>query len=1137
MAAMLALLAPAILPGQVPLTNGLPALGVLTATDGTDSWTFSAKPGDGIFLRVGATNFTPRIRLFDPGNALVQDVIAGNAFARDGFLTAQATNAGTYTVLISANYAGQTGGYALYLAQAPAAFSVSSADEGGLLANGASAPGTITLGDLDLWRFTANAGDGLMIRVGSPVFTPWIRLYGPDGKLAGETTSGNTFARDGFLTLQATNAGDYTVVVSAAYAGQTGNYTLHVAKAPGVFVVSAGEQGGPLVNGTANPGTISLGGLQLWSFSAQAGDGLMLRMGATNVTPWIRLYGPDGKLAGETISGNAFARDGFLTLQATNAGTYTVVVSAVYAGQAGDYVLHLAQAPGAFAVSPGEQGGSLTNGISNPGTISLGALEMWSFTARTGEGIFLRVGATNFTPWIRLYTPNGMLADETKSGNSFAVDGFLTLPTTNAGTYTVVVSASYAGQSGNYAITLALATEPIASSAGHPSGPLTNAFTVPETFNVGDLAVWSFVGTVGDSNALRVVTTNFTPWIRLYGPTGALLGETTTGNSFARTGLLTQTITNSGIYTVVLSATYAGQSGSFAFKQSRVPPDLVVPDTASIVELSALNVSVSAQDPDEPVKPLVFKLLSAPPGITINLTSATNATLSWATTETDGPSTNVITLSVSDTVNGTVFTRTNSFTVVVNEVNLPPQLVVPPNQVINELTPLNVSASASDPDLPANPLTFSLLAPPAGMSIDSNTGAIAWTPTEAQGPSTNLVTVVVTDANLAAVNAQHLSATNSFTVMVTEVNAPPQLVVPSNQVINELIPLNVSASASDPDLPANPLTFSLLAPPTGMSIDSNTGAIAWTPTEAQGPSTNLVTVVVTDANLAAVNAQHLSATNSFTVMVTEVNAPPQLVVPSNQVINELIPLNVSASASDPDLPANPLTFSLLAPPAGMSIDPNTGAIAWTPTEAQGPSTNLVTVVVTDANLAAVNAQHLSATNSFTVVVNEVNTPPTLQSITNQSLHYGVPLAIQARATDGDIPTNTLIFSLDMAPTNMTITASGGLVSWTPAQSQVGTYSITVRVTDNGQPPLSATTSFQIAVAGQGSRLDILRPLGGLTQLSITGDTGYNYELQKSTNLLNWDRLLDFTLSSSPYPYIDPEPQTNAWRFYRLKLVQ
>jgi hypothetical protein len=35
------------------------------------------------------------------------------------------------------------------------------------------------------------------------------------------------------------------------------------------------------------------------------------------------------------------------------------------------------------------------------------------------------------------------------------------------------------------------------------------------------------------------------------------------------------------------------------------------------------------------------------------------------------------------------------------------------------------------------------------------------------------------------------------------------------------------------------------------------------------------------------------------------------------------------------------------------------------------------------------------------------------------------------------------------------------------------------------------------------------------QLTMTGDTGHSYELQKSTDLTNWDKLFEFRHPSPP----------------------
>jgi hypothetical protein len=87
-------------------------------------------------------------------------------------------------------------------------------------------------------------------------------------------------------------------------------------------------------------------------------------------------------------------------------------------------------------------------------------------------------------------------------------------------------------------------------------------------------------------------------------------------------------------------------------------------------------------------------------------------------------------------------------------------LPIIPDQVIAELTTLVVTNTATDADIPANTLTYQLLAAPEGATISAE-GIITWTPTEAEGPSTNTVTVKVTDDGSPA-----LSATNSFTVVV-----------------------------------------------------------------------------------------------------------------------------------------------------------------------------------------------------------------------------------------------------------------------------------------------------------------------------------------------------------------------------------
>ena len=97
----------------------------------------------------------------------------------------------------------------------------------------------------------------------------------------------------------------------------------------------------------------------------------------------------------------------------------------------------------------------------------------------------------------------------------------------------------------------------------------------------------------------------------------------------------------------------------------------------------------------------------------------------------------------------------------------------------------------------------------------------------------------------------------------------------------------------------------------------------------------------------------------------------------------------------------------------------------------------------------------------------------------------------------------------------------------------GTRTITVRVTDNGSPSEGATTTFQLTVGGGEARLTV-QLVASLVQVTCSGDTGLNYELQKSSDLVTWEKIVQFTTS---YTYIEPAAENAAHRFYRLKLVQ
>src|SRR6185295_8992188 len=88
------------------------------------------------------------------------------------------------------------------------------------------------------------------------------------------------------ITTVASATGTYTLTVrdgnlshSGDSTNNTGTYRLHLARSGSSFIVPAGDEGGDLVNGAITPGTIHVGDLDLWSFTATAGEGIVVRAG------------------------------------------------------------------------------------------------------------------------------------------------------------------------------------------------------------------------------------------------------------------------------------------------------------------------------------------------------------------------------------------------------------------------------------------------------------------------------------------------------------------------------------------------------------------------------------------------------------------------------------------------------------------------------------------------------------------------------------------------------------------------------------------------------------------------------------------------------------------------------------------
>ncbi len=367
--------------------------------------------------------------------------------------------------------------------------------------------------------------------------------------------------------------------------------------------------------------------------------------------------------------------------------------------------------------------------------------------------------------------------------------------------------------------------------------------------------------------------------------------------------------------------------------------------------------------------------------------------------------------------------------------NTPPTLDQIADQALLLGETLMVTATANDPD-PGDILTFTLDLAPIGMTIDSATGLISWTPDGGQVGTTD-VTVRVTDI------AGDFD-TEPFQVTVNLLGSPPVLDEIADLEVLEREIVAFIATATDPDLPADTLIWSLLERPVGATIDRTLGSLLWVPTSSQ-IGAHAFTVRVTDA-------EGSFDEESFTVTVRDLGGPPSLIAIDEQTTVEGVPLVVDVDATDPDLPDDTLTFSLALSPAAMAIDPSTGEVSWTPSNAD--------VGVHDVTVEVEDQEGLVDFTSFIVTVAGINVAPVAVDDTH-SVRVGEVLEVAAAGVlenDDDPNGDPLTAELMNAAANGTLDLrADGSFTYEPVFPPPSKFRANVDLTELAKTTVSASS--------------------------------------------------------------------------------
>ncbi len=328
---------------------------------------------------------------------------------------------------------------------------------------------------------------------------------------------------------------------------------------------------------------------------------------------------------------------------------------------------------------------------------------------------------------------------------------------------------------------------------------------------------------------------------------------------------------------------------------------------------------------------LTFSITTPPSNGTASVVSGTGAYIYTPTQNYNG-----IDSFYFQATDGTSSSNAALMSVTIAAVNDPPAFDPIGAKIVDEGTLLSFSAHATDPDSAISGMGFNNL--PAGASVGSggaDTLTFSWTPAESQGPGTYYPEVWASDGAL--------TTTEVITITVNEVNLAPVLAAIGSKVVDEQTTLTFTAAATDADLPVNNLTFSLGGgAPAGANITPD-GNFSWTPGEAQGAGVYTTTVIVSDDGTPV-----LTDSETITLTVNEVNTAPVLAAIGDKSVDVNTALNFTVSATDADLPANTLTYTLgSGAPAGATLGASTGNFSWTPTVGQAPGVYPITFIVSD----------------------------------------------------------------------------------------------------------------------------------------------------------------------------------------------
>ncbi len=323
------------------------------------------------------------------------------------------------------------------------------------------------------------------------------------------------------------------------------------------------------------------------------------------------------------------------------------------------------------------------------------------------------------------------------------------------------------------------------------------------------------------------------------------------------------------------------------------------------------------------------------------------------------------------------------------------------------------------------PYTYSASGLPAALSMSTSTGVVSGTPAQS-AIGTAAVTVTVSDSS-----TPQQTATIKLNLEIDAAKLTVTTTSLANAIVGSAYSGIIAAAGG-----VAPYKFSASGLPSGLAINSSTGAITGTPA-AGSAGTASAKFTVTDS---AASPQTATATISLKVIAGGLTITTSALPGGTVGIAYSTTIGATGGST-------PYTFGASGLPASLSINSATGAITGTPVAGDAGNHSVALTVRDSASTP------LSATADVTLTISAAVTPSACSGMStgdSASLNGFVPFP-------ADSLWNTDISNAPLDPNNATITSAAGFAGlhlhhdWSSVAG--GNYGIPYTVVDSSVTPL------------------------------------------------------------------------------------